>query len=487
MNEKLSRRDFLRMSALTAAGAALAGCAQPAEAPPAEEPAEEPAIEEVAPTEAPAGPEPVKLEIRASNPEYENGEVQIWAIYLEENPHVTLEFFSVTEGASADAYDAKIAGGWVPAIDWWKRATPANYKEYVNLLETDFPWFDRWQYDVRNAWGNRFGVPDVVPALNISAGFVWTWQYHEDLMAEAGLDPQNDVKTWDDMKEWLAAGTEWANANPDIEHFWDQAGECWWCVTQYLDCWPLAFPDGQREHQRKAWLGEIPMTSDESPYRHAFEFLVEAYNEGWLPKEWWARSWEPDMEANYISKRSVMMLHGPWVWDKALASDPTVQQAGLPCSPPAAGQDTWVQYMSSVDPGAGAYMHAAVLDLPEYPEIQKAFNWWNSPLPVKLVSELWGMPCLYDTDEPLELEGPQWLGIASQIGSEGTPFEDVVWETGDMGVDAVSRYMRDDGIVWWEWEWASEIFAPLSQGEITVQDALAWFETEIGRTYDIAS
>jgi ABC-type glycerol-3-phosphate transport system substrate-binding protein len=450
----------------------------------AEEATEAPAVEESI-DEAP-GPEPVTLTIRASNPEYEQGEIQIWALYQDENPHVTLDFFSVTEGASSEAYDAKLAGGWVPALDWHKRATPANYKEFVNLLETDFPWFDRWEYDITTAFENRFGIPGVY-AANIIAGFVWTWQYHEDLMEEAGLDPQKDVKTWDDMKEWLRAGTEWANANPDIEYFWDQAGECWWCITQYFDAWPLAFPDGQREQQRKAWVGEIPINGPDSPYRHAFEFLLEAYNEGWLPKEFWTHSWEPDMEANYISKRSVVMLHGPWVWDKALAADPTVQQAGLPCTPPAEGQDTWVQYMSSPEVNTGCFMHAQVLDLPEYPEIQKAFNWWLSPRPVKLTAELWGMQTLYRTDEPVELSGPQWVNLVSQIGTPGGVFEDVVMETGDMGVDAAAQYLTEEGILWSNWEWAGEVVAPMCQGEITVQDALDWFKTEIDRNYSLPS
>lgn len=478
--KKLSRRDFLRLSTLSTAGLLAAACVgQVAPAAPAA--GSEPAAEAVSDKAPP--PQEVVLEIRASNPEYENGEIQIWALYQEENPNVTLEFFSVTEGASQEAYEAKIAGGWTPAIDFWKRADKTNYKEFVNLAETDFPWFDRYQYDIRNAFKNRHG-PDVVPVAYPFAGFIFTWQYHQDLMEEAGLDPQKDVKTWDDMKAWLAEGTAWANANPDIENFWDQAWHNW-VFSNYFNAMTLAFPDGQRAQQRQAWLGEIAMNGPDSPYRHWFDFITEAYNEGWLTKNFWAREWEPDMEANYISKRSVMMIHGPWVWDKALAADPTVQQAGFPLTPPAEGQETWMQYMGPLRVETGPYMHAQVLDRPEYPEVQKAFNWWHSPPTIKLWAELLSLPLLYETDEPVELEGPQWKGIVQEIGTPGGKFEEVVYEVSEIGPNVVAQYLKDDGLNWQRWEWGSELYGPLAQGEIDTQGALDWIQKRIDENYDI--
>jgi ABC-type glycerol-3-phosphate transport system substrate-binding protein len=486
---RLSRRQFLRIGALTAAGAALVKCGgddptatpKPAAAEPTAA-AEATAVPE--PTAAPAGPEEVLLEIRNSNPEYENGEQQIWAIYQDENPHVKMEFFSVTEGASADAYDAKIAGGWTPAMDWHGPTDKTNYKEKVNLLETDFPWFDRYQYPVKTMWSERTGIPDVVPIVNPMAPFIFTWQYHEDLMEEAGLDPQNDVKTLDDMKAWLAEGTAWAESNPDIVNFWDQAWHAW-VFSNYMDAIPQSFPDGQREQMSQAWTGEIAMNGPDSPYRHWFEWIVEAYNDGLLTKNFWAREWEPDMEANYIGKRSVMMMHGPWVWDKMLAEDPTAQQAGLPLTPPAEGQDTWMQYLGPVRVESGGYMHAGVLDLPEYPEIQKAYNWWFSPAVVKMVAELWGSPVLYDLDEPLDLQGPQWLAIRQGIGQPGGQYEDVQYDTDEFGFNLVAKYQNEDAILWTDWEWPGEVYKPLAQGEITVQEALDWFQKQIDLNYTI--
>ena len=162
--KRFSRRDFLRVSALTAAGAVLAGCC-PSEPKTVTEKetvvvkeTEEVTVketEEVMVTEEAPEAEPVTLEIRNSNPEYENGEQQIWDIYLADNPHVTIEFFSVSEGASVETYNAKVAGGWVPAMDWWVRADNTNYQEYLNQIETGFPWFDNFTYDIRNAFKDR--------------------------------------------------------------------------------------------------------------------------------------------------------------------------------------------------------------------------------------------------------------------------------------------------------------------------------------------
>ena len=80
---KLSRRQFLRASALTAAGLVAAGCAAPAtEAPPA-------ATDAPAATEAPAAAAPaaeeVTLEMVTNLGEYENGYRQLLDIYEGQN------------------------------------------------------------------------------------------------------------------------------------------------------------------------------------------------------------------------------------------------------------------------------------------------------------------------------------------------------------------------------------------------------------------
>lgn len=142
-----------------------------------------------------------------------------------------------------------------------------------------------------------------------------------------------------------------------------------------------------------------------------------------------------------------------------------------------------MQYSVPPDVGGGFFMFAGVADLPEYPEVQKAFNWWLSPTAVKLHSELLGLPPLYDLDAPLEMEAPQWVGIVSEIGMPGGEYEDVTIDSSPSGQDVVGPYGVDDTQVWWNWQWANNVCEPLSLGEITVDDALVWIKEQIDVNY----
>ena len=484
-SNNLSRRDFLRLSALTAMGTALAGCAQPTPPPATEAPAEE--VEEVEPTavpepteapaEAPAEAEAIVLEVSSSNPEYESAERQIWDLYEAENPNVKIEMFSVNEDTEA-AFRAKLAGGYVPAIVTQYAAHPerinkANYTMFVDLSTIDYPYWDSYTYDAEHAWPDTFNLPGP-RSLQWSAGFVFTWMFHTDLMEASGLDPRNDVKTWDDLKDFLQAGTEWANGNPDVDFFWDQAWHPWCFGVCYSDLIPLAFPEGQRAIQNKCWTGELAWNAEESPYRSLPEFFKEAYDNGWIPENWWTREWETDMESSYIAKKSVMMLHGPWPWDKMLAADPSAQQLGLPATPPAEGQDAWMQNMGPINYDSGFVLLEGVQELPEWEEIRKAFIWWNSPEVIKMRAEALGQVALVEFDEPLELAGPQWLGIVKEIAMPGGLWEDVQYPTEPVGSQLVAgnRKAGSTGVYDWESGANVEDWAALMTEEMTVQGFL---------------
>ena len=102
-----------------------------------------------------------------------------------------------------------------------------------------------------------------------------------------------------------------------------------------------------------------------------------------------------------------------------------------------------------------------------------------------MVAELWGSPVLYDLDEPLDLQGPQWLAIRQGIGQPGGQYEDVQYDTDEFGFNLVAKYQNEDAILWTDWEWPGEVYKPLAQGEITVQEALDWFQKQIDLNYTI--
>jgi hypothetical protein len=297
-------------------------------------------------------------------------------------------------------------------------------------------------------------------------------------MDEAGLDPQNDVKSWDDLKNWLTEGTAWVQTKDGVDWFYNQAWHNWVFGNNYMDAIPLAFADGQRDRQRDAWMGKAKFNAEDSPYRHTYEFFVEANDNGWIPPSMWTRQWEGDMEASYIAGKSVMMLHGPWVWDKALAAGSDFalagNQDGLPATPPAEGQVPWTQ--SALPPNIDNqwFIRTGNEETPHWEQTQVAWNWFWSPEAIPMKSQAEGRWPLYDLDEPLELKGPQYQAVLKHIGTPGGKWEDAEFEQTPTGNLMASPYRVKGSKGVWDWEanGNNEVFADLLQGKITVQDAL---------------
>jgi len=479
----ISRRDFLRAGALTAAGIAVAACAAPAtQAPP--KATEAPAATEAPPTEAPAATEAaapaaeeVTLDVMSPVSEYEAPYREIWNVFEAQNPGIKINLFSINEDTGA-AHEAKVAGGWLPHMECLEElmiyANKNNYQMFTDLSTIDFPWFDRWTYDVKNAWSDLYGVSGP-RTLDIFQGFVCTWQYNGDLMDKAGLDPQKDVKSFDDLENWLDEGTQWANSEPDVEYFWNQAWHNWVFGTFYPNLTiPYAFPQGQREYQVECYLGQRNFNDEDSPYRPYFEFFKKAYDKGWIPETFWTRLWEGDMEASYINGKSVMMLHGPWVWDKAMAAGSTFDQRGLPASPPAEGQDQWYQGAFYPQIDGQFMMRAGVTDLPEWPQLSTAWNWYFSPEVIPMRAQAEGRAVVYRLDEPLDLKGPQYQKVLKEIGTPGGKWEDVKYEESITGEVAAGPYRKKGSTGVWDWESNNNnvYWAELMEGKTTVQDVL---------------
>ena len=479
----LSRRDFLRASGVTAVGVAVAACA------PATTNAPQ-AIESGA--AAPAG-EVVTLDVIARQPEYLNLQRQIWDIFERENPNIKINLFAVNEDETP-AMIARIAGGYIPHIattpTTTREAAVEAYKLYMDLSELsdeDFPYWDRWTFDIKNAFTGVYELPGP-RALDVMAPWTCTWHWHQDLMDEAGLDPRS-VTTWEEFQELLEKGTEWANSNPDVDFFLDQG---WHPLVPlvWANAWALAFPEGQQENQNACWSGEKKFNDPDSPWRPVYQWLKDAYDQGILPENWWTRDWETDFEASYIAKKSVMVFHGPWLWDKTLAADPTVVQLGLPASPPAAGQDEWVQWLAAIDTFRWFALIEGVQELPEFPQVKQAWAWWHSPDVVKMRAEGIGSPVVYRLDEPLELEGvAQWEGVRKEIDVAGGLYENVKFvDPANWAETKAGAYAVPGSTNTWDHNGnAAAKVGELMTGEITVQDFLDWAQANFEASYNFPS
>ena len=480
----LSRRDFLRASALTAAGLVAAQCGAPATPAPSEA-TEAPA----AATEAPAAEAPVAeevtLEMVTNLGEYENGYRQLLDVYEAQNPGVTINLSSFNEDTEA-AFLTKVAGGYLPAIEKipensGRTVGRDNYQEFVNLSEIDFPWFDRWTYDVKNTWADRYGLPGP-RTLDVFQGIVVSMIYHTDIMEKTGWDPQSDVKTLDDFEKFLDDMVKFVEAEPDMDFVWDRAWVNGFMYFRYFNLVPVAHADGQRDRQWDAWMGNAKFNAEDSPYRHVFEFDKLALEKGWHPDAWWNRAWEADMEATFIAKKTPMVIHGPWMWDKVLANDPGAEMAGFPF-PSVDGEET-VLHVEAPGTDFSWTIRAGNEETPYWEVTKDLFHYWFSPDNVKGLAEVEGRGLVYELDEPLELDVPQFTGLLNHVGKE--PFEHVVMDNGPWGEQDAAPYLKSGAPGPWDRFTGgfNPTYADAITGKISIQEALDIAQDNWDKSYD---
>ncbi len=492
---KFSRRTFLRLAALSGGGLVAAACGTggtTSTTAGAGAGATTTLGAQTTGATAPPG-ETVVLDVLTSPSEYEGPYREIWNLFEATHPGIEIALFSINEDTSA-AHEARVAGGFLPAIeDTTEQQLVAgvdNFETFIDLSSIDFPWWDKWTWDVKNAWSDLFGLPGP-RTLTPFQGFVLTWQWNQELMERAGLDPQNDVKTWDDQKAWLDEGTAWANTQDDVSFFWNVAWHNWVFGVQYPEIVPMAFGDGNRQRLVDCWLGNAKFNAEDSPYRHHFEFFLEANDKGWIPDGLSTRQWEGDMEASYIAGDSVMMFHGPWVWDKAMAagSDFAVNdmQAGMPAAPPADGQP-WIQAASPPSVSdLGLFMRTGNKETTYWEQTLTTWNWLHSPEVIPLRAEAEGRAVTYTLDEPPNIEGPQFQAVLKEIGAPGGKWEDVSFEEGQTGevLAAPFRIEGSTGVFDWEANGNNVVMADLLSGAIDVQAALDVLQKNWEASYDI--
>jgi ABC-type glycerol-3-phosphate transport system substrate-binding protein len=260
--------------------------------------------------------------------------------------------------------------------------------------------------------------------------------------------------------------------------FWDQAWlNPWFGWHLNYDTMPLAFPEGQREHQIAAWKGEKKFNGEDSPYRGYLEFFKEAYEKGWLPESFWTRKWEEDMESSFAAKKSAVMLHGPWTFDKTMAIDPTAVMAAFPATPPAAGQSQWMQLQSDpgIDTGSQAmFMRTGNETKAEWELVKELFTWWHSPEIIKLRAEAIGFVPAVQLDPPADIQGGQYKAIISQIDNPEGLYPDVKWERSISGELQMGAQRKGGSPGTWDVESGNIAtnWANLMTGQITVQDYL---------------
>lgn len=347
------------------------------------------------------------LEISATQPEFFAQDRAIWDIYEDENPGVTIELFSINEDTEA-AYQARVAAGDPGDVRSLVFPTSDNYQTYVNLLDIDYPYWDLFTYDVRNIFAQTNGVEGYLPALNVRDGLFFTFVYYEDVLNEAGLDPKT-IENIDDLLAFLDEMKAFVETQDDIEYVLDIAWHPRVWGRWMMEAWGIGLGASKQDF-RDLWAGDIRWDDlENNPFVPAFELAREFTEAGYFPENWWTRTWEQEYEASFISGRSVLAYHGPWLWGKTLAQNPDAQLNGF-FFPANDRGEIW-QDGTTADRGSALYV--ANLNDDNFDAARDALIWWTSPETVKIRAEAIGFLPAMDLSSVggVSLTDPQYLRV----------------------------------------------------------------------------
>jgi multiple sugar transport system substrate-binding protein len=214
----MSRRDFLRMSAFTAAGLVAASCAGEEEATNTAKPAE------VSPTDVPATPEEVT--IRWMNHWGGPDESAIWVSFMEEfeaqNPGIKVEIENVDYENLLVEFMTRYSVGDAPDVYHFEFSALPNLVAEGVMINPD----DGLAQEVKDGWAAAAvdgmtweGSLRAIPTEMGTYGFM----YSANLLDEAGVDPPAfpDGYTFDEystMVKQVAENTDGAGAGYIIQH-----------------------------------------------------------------------------------------------------------------------------------------------------------------------------------------------------------------------------------------------------------------------------
>ncbi len=467
----MTKKLLILLVALLMVSSLALGCTPKAEEaedqPTMEKETEAPAEEE---TEAPAEEEatPVTLEIVASQPEYASQEQEIWNIYLEENPHVTIDLISVNEDTAA-AYNTRVASGDAPDIILNAGVVKNDYNTYQNLADIGYPYWDLITFDAVNIFSVENGTEEgYVPCLNPFSGITFSFIFHEDEMTKAGLDPRANVRSMADFDAFLAELKPYVDSSDTLKYTLDMGWHSWCVFNQQIDELAVAMGSNQTE-LTDLWLNRTIAWNDveNNPYVPAFEKLKEWYDMGYLPARWWTRNWESDFEAGFTAKSSILAFHGPWLWTKVETADPEAQLSGFPYPP---NEDGIIQN-GPVSGGRGAALYTSNIDGENQEEAVKAFIWWNSPEIIKIRSEAFSTVPLMDLSEVgfPELTGSQYVSVIKPI-QEGFFGDNVLFDSAPWAKGLAYKYIVKDAANVLASDDMAGTYGDYFEGTITIQE-----------------
>lgn len=422
-----------------------------------------------------SAPAPITLDVIAMQPEYVNQEKEIWDLYMKENPNVTVNVLPVNESQEA-AIQSRIAAGNPPQMA--SRAIPKiskdTYKIYANLKALKFPNLSDLSYDIYALCEAQLGTRDYVPGIPIFGGFNFSFLYQPDRLKLAGVDPKS-VGTWKDLDAMMAKLKANMGKVPGAEYVFDFAWHSWVFGFNLMDQWAISL-GATYQDLRDLYLGKIAWTNlGKDPYVPVLKKLKEYYDKGYMPKKWWERQWETDLEASFISGKDLLTWHGPWLWTKAFAANPNINIDGITL-PPGQGK-TVAGFPITIDDAHAVF--AAYVDKPIFPEVMKAFTWFTGLKIAELQSQYYGGPPRYKKlSDDYVLQHPQFIKLIK-------PRPDIKWTFDATGFVVAGSYavkgrpnpVGDDAV--------APVLGRYLEGGMTLDGLLQYFQERWKTAYNV--
>lgn len=428
--------------------------------------------------------EVITLEVAAEQPEYEAQERAIWDLFEKENPNIKIELSSYNEDA-LPALFARVAGGDPLDIATRLYATKDNYKQWVDLKTIDFKYWDNFTLDMKNEWSNATGVPDYTPVIWPFAGLVVSFLYDANAMEAAGIDASN-IRTWEEVDAMLAKLKTYVDSDPKLEYVISTGNHTW--------CWPymLANPimtsldPAAQEKSLRLMKGEIKWADmDQNPWVPFFKWLKDYYDKGYFPKNFWETTWD-EYEAGMVAGTSILTIHGPWIWDKLEAADPTIELAGFPIPANSEGKiQAFPDDIQSQQMGSGIYVDPKRSDA-EMAATVKAFNWYLSPEIVKLRTEALSKTPQYDLSSVggADVQGTQFQSIIKAV-TDGK-FGDISWDSTPFGMDVATAWYIEGKPGIHSADDLMEIWGKYLSNQITLEQLMGLYQQRFDAAYDIS-
>jgi ABC-type glycerol-3-phosphate transport system substrate-binding protein len=241
--KKLSRRDFLRISALAGASSILAACSSTAP----EEPEEDVAPQEEEVVEEPQAQEGTLLRYWSG---WGGSYAEIWDQIQEMDEFkdaLGANTFETKFGIGGEEMLTAVAGGDPPEtgtniqyLSFMARSTLLPIDDLLAVSNTNKDDFLEGNWNNGAYKGVQYGIPTQECFLRFGLN------YNAKLVEEAGLDPDSPPETWDELYDWHTVLTKFDDAGNLLrvginpygamgEGFWDSDG--WMVPTSWGFHW----------------------------------------------------------------------------------------------------------------------------------------------------------------------------------------------------------------------------------------------------------